>query len=99
MVSPRRDAPEPTGEEGDDVDLDMPRIYEPVSDLLQWYPLYDYSDGKYICFFLEWFSFRDYPNGQCMTWITGVVLFHCYLNDKCRLGLFEWFLFPDYPQR
>ena len=26
-----RDAPEPTGEEGEDVDLDMPRIYEPVN--------------------------------------------------------------------
>ncbi|XP_076449856.1 dynein axonemal heavy chain 5-like isoform X2 [Babylonia areolata] len=25
-----RDAPEPTGEEGEDVDFDMPRIYEPI---------------------------------------------------------------------
>jgi hypothetical protein len=30
-----RDAPEPTGEEGEDVDLEMPRIYEPVSQIYE----------------------------------------------------------------
>lgn len=27
-----RDAPEPTGEEGEDADMELPKVYEPVSD-------------------------------------------------------------------
>lgn len=27
-----RDAPEPTGEEGEDTDMELPKVYEPVSD-------------------------------------------------------------------
>lgn len=26
-----RDAPEPTGEEGEDADMELPKVYEPVS--------------------------------------------------------------------
>ena len=28
-----RDAPEPTGEEGEDTDTELPKVYEPVFDL------------------------------------------------------------------
>lgn len=28
-----RDAPEPTGEEGEDADMELPKVYEPVYDL------------------------------------------------------------------
>jgi len=27
-----RDAPEPTGEEGEDADMELPKVYEPVQD-------------------------------------------------------------------
>jgi dynein heavy chain len=27
-----RDAPEPTGEEGEDADMELPKVYEPVAD-------------------------------------------------------------------
>ena len=32
MTSPDlpRDAPEPTGDEGDDIDMEMPKVYEPI---------------------------------------------------------------------
>ena len=28
-----RDAPEPTGEEGEEADMELPKVYEPVADL------------------------------------------------------------------
>lgn len=30
-----RDAPEPTGEEGEDADMELPKVYEPVSDFAE----------------------------------------------------------------
>lgn len=32
VVPKHRDAPEPTGEEGEDADMELPKVYEPVPD-------------------------------------------------------------------
>lgn len=73
VVFPYRDAPEATGEEPDDADFDMPKVYEPVRLTM-----------SYVCWLLYWVSPVYIPAGEEITTIyllslLSVIVYLCCL--------------------
>lgn len=72
-----RDAPEPTGEEGEDADMELPKVYEPVSNFNELRERLD--------MFLAQFNEMVRGAGMDLVFFPDAMLHlvkvsHCYLN-------------------